>query len=195
VLGLAATYVLVARGWGRVKHPGSPPRAPTSSSSCSYTKALLSDTTTFSPLTPSMSCADTSTRSKEESNCEATTTPSTGNNLNPNPNSDLAREDAQEGVDAYQDLERDQTHTIAEWSARVIPFPPLPLASQPEEEEGPYTPVHALLMRLHGWDWGGVVGEEEGEEEGGLRDEWRGVLSWEGMWRVWDVVLSLGGGE
>jgi len=41
-----------------------------------------------------------------------------------------------------------------------------------------------------------VVGEEEGEEEEGrLRDEWRGVLSWEGMWRVWDVVLSLRGDE
>jgi len=42
-----------------------------------------------------------------------------------------------------------------------------------------------------------VVGrdEEEGEEreEGGLRDEWFGVLSWEGMWKVWEVVRSMRG--
>jgi len=194
-LSLATAYV-VARGWkgaGSV-HTHTPPRTPTSSSSShSFTKALLPDTT-FSALTPSMSCADTRTRLKEESNCEATTTPpSTGNNLNPNSNSDSAREDTQEDVDADRDLELDLTHPIAEWFARVIPLPPLQL----DEEEGEvYTPVHALLMRLHDWDWGGVVGEEEGEEEeeGGLRDEWRGVLSWEGMRRVWDVVLSLRGG-
>jgi len=195
-LSLATAYV-VARGWkgaGSV-HTHTPPRTPTSSSSShSFTKPLLPDTT-FSALTPSMSCADTRTRLKEESHCEATTTPPTGNDVNPNSNSDLAREDAQEDVDADRDLELDLTHPIAEWSARVIPLPPLPL--QPEEEEG-YTPVHALLMRLHDWDWGGVVGgdEEEGEEgeEGGLRDEWRGVLSWEGMCRVWEVVRGLGGG-
>jgi hypothetical protein len=184
-LSLAAAYA-VARGWG----PGSVPRTPTSLRSSS-TK-MLPDTASTFPA--SMSCADANNdaRSKEEEskwNCEATTTtPSSTSNPSspPNINSNSARED----------LELDLTHPIAEWSARVIPCPPLPLQLQPELDDE-YTPVHALLMRLHDWDCqGGVVGgeedEEEGEEEeeGGLRDEWRGVLSWEGMWRVWDVVLG-----
>jgi len=97
VLSLATAYV-VARGWGQVGSVHTPlprPSSTSSSSSRSSTKVPLPDTT-FSTLTASTSCADT--RSKEESNCEATTntTPSTGNNLNPN----LAREDAQEDIDA-----------------------------------------------------------------------------------------------
>ena len=172
-LSLAAAYV-VARGWGRVKGVETPPRTPTPSSSSSA-KVLLPDTTSSASL----------------AHCEATptTAPSTGI-PSPNPNSNS---DAQEDVD--QERELDLTHPIAEWSARVIPLPPLPLQPGLDNEE--YTPVHHLLMRLHDSDWGGVVGEEEEEgegeeeEEGGLRDEWRGVLSWEGMWRVWEGVRSL----
>ena len=185
-LSLAAAYV-VARGWGRVKGVDTPPRTPTPSSSCA--KVLLPDTT----FSASISCKDA------RSHCEATTTtaPSTGipsPNLNPDTNSNS---DAQE--DIVQEREPDLTHPIAEWSARVIPLPPLPLHSELDDAE--YTPVHDLLMRLHDSDWGGVVGgEEEGEgeeeeEEGGLRDEWRGVLSWEGMWRVWEGVRSLSRGD
>ena len=185
---LAAAYV-VARGWGRVQGVDTPPRTPTPSSSSA--KVLLRDTT----ASASISCADA------RSHCEATTTtpPSTGipsPNLNPDTNSNS---DAQE--DIVQERELDLTHPIAEWSARVIPLPPLPL--QPELDDAEYTPVHDLLMRLHDSDWGSVVGdeeeegdrEEEEEEEGGLRDEWRGVLSWEGMWRVWEGVRSLSGGD
>ena len=186
-LSLAAAYV-VARGWGGVKGVDTPPRTPTPSSSSA--KVLLPDTTS-SALTASSSSADTGL--KEESNCEVDTPPSTGN-LNPHPSSNS---DAQEDID----LELDLKHPIAEWSARVIPLPPLPL--QPELDDAEYTPVHDLLMRLHDFDWGGLVGEEEGEregeeeeeEEGGLRDEWRGVLSWEGMWRVWEGVRSLSRGD
>ena len=176
-LSLAAAYV-VARGWGRVKGVDTPPRTPTPSSSSSA-KVLLPDTTSSASL----------------AHCEATTTtpPSTGN-LNPHPSSNS---DAQEDVD--QERELDLTHPIAEWSARVIPLPPLPL--QPGLDDKEYTPVHDLLMRLHDSDWGGVIEEEEEEregdeeEEGGLRDEWRGVLSWEGMWRVWEGVRSLSRGD
>ena len=180
-LSLAAAYV-VTRGWGRVKGMDTPPRTPTPSSSS--TKVLLPDTTSSA----SISCADA------RSHCEAmTTTPPSTGIPSPNPNS---TSDAQEDVD--QERELDLTHPIAEWSARVTPLPPLPLQSELDDAE--YTPVHDLLMRLHDSDWGGVIeeeqeeGEGEEEEEGGLRDEWRGVLSWEGMWRVWEGVRSLSRG-
>ncbi|KIK01700.1 hypothetical protein K443DRAFT_553245 [Laccaria amethystina LaAM-08-1] len=183
-LSLAAAYA-VARGWG----PGSVPRTPTSLRSSSA-KALPDTTSTFSA---SMSCANNDARSKEEeSNCEATTTTTPSSTGIPSSPPSLNSKNS-----AREDLELDLTHPIAEWSARVVPCPPLPLQLQPELHDE-YTPVHALLMRLHDLDCqGGVVGggeedeeEGEGEEEGGLRDEWRGVLSWGGMWRVWDIVLG-----
>lgn len=177
-LSLAAAYVVATRGSGWGKGVDTPPRTPPTS-----TKVVLDDTT----FSASLSFTDT------RWNCEATTTtpPSTGNSLNAHPNSNSSRE---EDVDAEQDIELDMTHPIAEWSARVVPCSPLPLQLELDEEEE-YTPIHALLMRLHDSDSPGVEEEEEegGEEERGLRDEWRGVLSWEGMWRVWECVGGMNG--